>query len=65
MMVVGGNEGVDRDDAVTARLVLDHDRLALLATQVVGKQPGPDIDAAGRPQRDNEPDRPLRPVLRR
>ena len=64
VIVVGGQERLDRDDAVAAGLVLDHHRLAPLLRELLGEQPRADVGAGARPERHDEFDRPRRPALR-
>ena len=49
MIVVGRDERSDRDVAVAARPVLDHDRLAPKLRQLVGHQPRADVGSAAGP----------------
>ncbi len=65
VIVIGGHDRVDRDHRVAAGTVLDHDRLAPTLGEPVGQQPGADVDAAARSKRDDELDRPGRPLLLR
>ena len=47
-MIVGGvDKGLDRHDAVAARAILDHHRLAPARRQAIGEQPGGDVAGAG------------------
>ena len=61
--VVRADEGIDGDDAVGARLVLDDHGLAPALCQLIAEQPCGDVLGAARPQADDEFDRPLRPGL--
>jgi hypothetical protein len=61
MIVCGGDEGLDRDQSVGARAVLDHDRLAPARRQPVSEQPRADVDAGAGSERHDEFHRPLRP----
>jgi hypothetical protein len=64
VIVIGADEGADRDEAVAARAVLDDHRLVPALGQSIGDEPRADVDAAARPQRHDELDRALRPCLR-
>src|SRR5262249_3906976 len=61
VIVVGGQPGLDRDDAVTAGPVVDHDRLAPARRQLLLDQAGADIGTGAGPERYDELDRALRP----
>src|SRR5262244_3467111 len=63
VIVVGGQHRLDRDHAVAARTVLDHDRLAPACLQAVLNKARADIGAGTRTERNDEPDRLLRPSL--
>jgi hypothetical protein len=64
MVVVAGDERLDRHQAVGAGPVFDHHRLAPARRQPVGQHARADIGAGARPERHDEPHRPLRPRLR-
>jgi hypothetical protein len=64
VIVVRRQHGLDGDDAVAARTVLDHDRLAPAFLQPLLDQPRADVGAGAGAERDDEADRPLRPGLR-
>ena len=64
VIVLGADEGVDRDDAVAAGPVLDHHRLAPFLGQAVGQQPAADVGAAAGAERQDELDVARRPSLR-
>ena len=64
VIVVGGQERLDRDDAVAAGLVLDHHRLAPFLRELLGEQPRADVGAGAGAERHDEFHRPGRPVLR-
>src|SRR5262245_57468611 len=63
VVVVGGDECANGDEAVSARAILDDDRLAPTAGQTICEQSRADIDAAARSKGHDELDRPLRPCL--
>ena len=66
MIVVRGDESADGDERVTTGTVFDDDRLAPFPAQPVGEQPRTDIGTAADAERDDEFDRPGRPLgLRR
>src|SRR5262249_37011196 len=54
MVVVGRDEGPDRDDAVAPWPVLDDDRLAPAFLQPLREQPSTDIHSRARPQGQDE-----------
>ena len=64
MIVVGGEERLDRDQPVGAGTILDHHRFSPARRQPIRKQPRADIDAGAGTERHEEFDRPLRPGLR-
>jgi len=61
VIVVGGDEGLDRDQPVRTGTVLDHDRLAPARRQPVCQQPRPDVRARAGAERHDEFHRSLRP----
>src|SRR5262249_53658137 len=63
VVIVGGHERTDCDEAVSAWAILDDDRLAPAPAQSIRDQPRADIDTAARSERHDELDRPLRPGL--
>src|ERR1700724_3341347 len=63
MIIVGAHEGADRDDAVTARTVLDHHRLSPARAQPLPDEARPDVDSRAGSERHYEFDRTLRPRL--
>jgi hypothetical protein len=65
VVVVGGDEDVDRDDAVAAGTILDHDRLAPARGKTFREHPGGDIDSGAGTERQDEPHCTLRIALRR
>ena len=56
------DEGIDGDDAVAAGPVFDHDRLSPALAEPIGEQPRADVGAAARTEREDEFDRPRRPM---
>ena len=62
VVVIGGQHGLDCDDAVAARAVIDHDRLAPLLLQPFLDQPRADVGAGAGAERDDPAHRPVRPV---
>jgi hypothetical protein len=65
MIVMGADEGVKRDEAITARTILHHYRLAPARGQTLGKQTGCRIACAASAKRQNEVHRPRRKHLLR
>jgi hypothetical protein len=65
VIVIGRGEGLDRDQPVGARPVLDHHRFAPLRAQPFAEQPGGNIGPAAGAERQDELDAALRPGLRR
>ena len=61
VVVIGLQEGIDRQQPVGAGLVLDHDRLAPFGLQLVGHQAGGDVGGAAGSEGQDEFHRPLRP----
>ena len=64
VIVVGRGEGVDGDQAVAARPVLDHHRLAPLGAEPLGEQARGDVGGAAGAERQDPADAALRPGLR-
>jgi hypothetical protein len=64
VIVARGSECASGEDAVGARLVLDHDRLAPALRQPVAEQSRGGIGRAAGPERHHELHGALRPVLR-
>src|SRR5215475_15811363 len=64
MIVLGADEGVERDKAVAARTILHHYRLAPARGQTLGKQTGCGIAGAASAKRQYEAHRPRRIGLR-
>jgi hypothetical protein len=64
MIVVGAEVGLDGNDAVAARLVFDHDRLAPFGLQLFSEQPCADVGAGAGTERHDEFHNPRRPILR-
>src|SRR5262249_9626949 len=64
VVIVGGDERADGDETVSARAILDDDRLAPAPAQSICDQARADIDTATGSERHDELDRPLRPGLR-
>ncbi len=62
VVVVGGEHGLDRDDAVAAGPVIDHDRLAPFLLEPFLDQPRADVGAGAGAEGNDEADRPLRPL---
>src|SRR5262249_20169509 len=63
VVIVGADERADGDETIPAGAILDNDRLAPAPAQSIRDQSRADIDAAARPERHDELDRPLRPSL--
>lgn len=64
MIVICAEVSLDGNDAVAARLIFDHYRLAPFGLQLFGKQSSADIRARARTKRHDELHCPRRPVLR-
>src|SRR5215472_2887202 len=64
MIVLGADEGIERDKAVAARTILHHYRLAPARGQTLGKQTGCGIAGAASAKRQDEAHRPRRIGLR-
>jgi hypothetical protein len=64
VIILRADKGGDRHDAVAAGPVLDHHRLPPFLGQPVREQPRADIGTAAGSERQDELDRPRRPVLR-
>ena len=62
VIVVGRQHGLNRDHAIPARTVLNHHRFAPACLQSVLNNARTDIGAGARTERNDEADRPLRPV---
>ena len=62
MIVVGADECVDGNERIAARAVFDDHRLSPALAEPVRQQPRADIRAASRPKRQEESDRPGRPL---
>ena len=60
MILMGADEGVKRDEAITARTILHHYRLAPARGQTLGKQTGCGIAGAASAKRQDEAHRPRR-----
>ena len=65
VIVLGGDHRADRNEPIATWAVLNHHRLAPTLGQVVGEQPGSDIDPAAGPERHQELHGALGPGLRR
>src|SRR5262249_51521939 len=65
VLVVRTGECGDGDEAVAARPVLDHHRLAPARRELLCEQPGGDVGAGGGTKREGELDRALRIGLSR
>ena len=64
MVVIGGDERANGNEAVSAGTVLHDDRLPPVFAQALRQQPGANIDAAAGSERDEDLDGMLRPALR-
>jgi len=64
VIVIGIDERGDRHDAVGAGPVLDHHGLPPPLGQPIRKKPRADVRSGSGPERNDEPDRTLRPALR-
>jgi len=65
MILMGADEGVKRDEAITARTILHHYRLAPARGQTHGEQTGCGIAGAASAKRQDEAHRPRRKHLLR
>jgi hypothetical protein len=65
VVVVGAEKRLDRDEAVAARPVLDHHRLAPYCRQLLGEQSATDIGAGTWSERYDKSDWSRRPILLR
>jgi len=65
VLVVRTGKCVDGDEAIAARPVLDHHRLAPARCELFSEQPGGDVDPGGGTKRQDELDRALRIGLSR
>ena len=64
MIVVGGEECLDRHQPVGPWSIFNHHRFSPACRQPIRKQPRADIHAGAGTERHEEFDRPLRPGLR-
>ena len=64
MIVVRIEHSGDGEEGVATGAVLDHNRLAPFRGELVGQQPGRDVDARTWTKRNDETDRALRPLVR-
>jgi hypothetical protein len=64
VIVVGIDDGADRNDCIAAWTILDHNRLIPTLAQSITQQAGAEIHAAAGSKSHDKPDRPLRPRLR-
>ena len=64
MIVVGGEECLDRHQPVGPWSIFNHHRFSPACRQPIRKQPRADIHPGARTERNEEFDRPLRPGLR-
>ena len=63
VIIVGGQHGLDRDDAVASGPVVDHDRLAPARRQLFLDQACSNVGAGARTEWNDESDRALWPSL--
>jgi hypothetical protein len=63
VIILGTDEGVDADDAVTTGPILDDDGLAPQPCQPLGQHPAADVGAAAGAKRQYEMHRSRRPRL--
>jgi hypothetical protein len=63
MIIMRVEHAANGENGIAAWPIFDDDRLPPLYGKLVGHQPGGDVDAGARSQRDDESDRALRPWL--